>query len=72
MSLHPSIANALEEIDAMMFSGDTMMHEPGRSEVLEYFARWQRKVAEQTCYYAADGMLMNMDGTRSIFDDIDE
>lgn len=30
------------------------------------------KATDKLCYYAADGTLMNIDGTRSIFDDVDQ
>ena len=71
MSLHPSTVHALESIDASCFSGDSFQSAEGRKTLREYLARWNRWDKEAT-YYAEDGTLMNADGTRSIFDDVDQ
>lgn len=70
-AMHPAVVEAFEEIDAAVFSGDTFMSHEGRTELRKYLARWNQWDAE-SCYYAADGTLMNADGTRSIFDDVDK
>ncbi len=66
------LKNACEEIDAALLSGDAALYESETKPLLEYIARWQRVIADRSCYYNEDGMLCNPDGSRSIFDDIDE
>jgi len=71
MSIHPDVLEALEQIDAAVFSGDTFQTQEARQWLHSYLERWNRwdKTAS---YYAKDGTLMNPEGTRSIFDDVDE
>lgn len=69
--MHPSVENALEEIDAAIFTGDTFLQKEDRMKLREYLARWDRW-DKTSIYYTADGMMCNADGTRSIFDDVDE
>jgi len=71
MTIHNDVLEAFEQIDAAMFSGDTFIHHEGREKLRKYLERWNKWNAEH-CYYAADGTLMNANGTRSIFDDVDE
>ncbi|AWY09226.1 hypothetical protein vBRpoSV10_104 [Ruegeria phage vB_RpoS-V10] len=40
--MHPSVENALEEIDAAVFSGDTFVREENRVILQEYLGRWSR------------------------------
>lgn len=37
--------NALENIDAGFFSGDTFLDEPAMAVVEQYMARWTRQIA---------------------------
>lgn len=69
--MYHSTVEAFEEIDAAIFSGDTFVGSEGRVMLREYLARWNKWDAEH-CYYAADGTLLSADGTRSIFDDVNE
>ncbi len=46
MSLHPRVAQALEEIDASCFSGDQFEGEDDLKELEKYLRRWTR-YAEQ-------------------------
>lgn len=71
MSIHKDTLEAFEQIDAAMFSGDTFVSHEGRMKLREYLQRWQRW-DNSHCYYAEDGTLLNANGTRSIFDDVDE
>ncbi|AMO44161.1 hypothetical protein DSS3P8_103 [Roseobacter phage DSS3P8] len=50
MSMHPSVENALEEIDAAVFSGDTFVREENRTILEEYMGRWARAMTS----FAAD------------------
>lgn len=38
--MHPSVAQALETIDAAVFNGDTFEDEDARAELLEYLEAW--------------------------------
>lgn len=44
------IENALEEIDAAVFSGDTFVREESRAILQEYLGRWSRAMVS----FAAD------------------
>ena len=74
---------AFDSIDAGFFSGDTFENREAIARAEWYMQRWQQKITETKksldleeyggkCYFAPDGMLMSADGTRSIFDDVDE
>lgn len=69
--IHPSVENAFEEIDAAVFSGDTFHTWEGRKMLREYLERWN-KWDKEHCFYDEEGSLRNADGSRSIFDDVDE
>jgi len=69
--IHPDVVQALDRIEAAVFSGDTFMTVDNRNEFQQHVQRWTRWL-EGTCYYERDGTLMNPDGTRSIFDDVDK
>lgn len=69
--IHPDVEAAFETIDAAMFSGDTFFTDKGRAMLREYLGRWNRWDVSHP-YYAADGTLLNADGSRSIFDDVDK
>ena len=71
MALHPDVSDAFEQIDAALFSGDSFYNKENRIKLREYLTRWNKWDAEHH-YYNADGMMCNSDGTRSIFDDVDE
>lgn len=71
MRIHEDVLEAFEQIDAAMFSGDTFIQHEGRMKLREYLERWNKWNSEH-CYYAEDGTLLSADGTRSIFDDVDE
>ncbi len=44
--MHPSTAQALENIDAGVFSGDMLYVDADLAELKAYLARWNRAVAE--------------------------
>lgn len=71
MSVHPDVLEAFEQIDAAVFSGDSFQTKEGRKKLREYLERWN-KWDREACYFTADGTMMSADGTRSIFDDVDE
>lgn len=43
--MHPKVAQALQEIDAAVFNGDTFEDPDDRVELLEYVARWTRELS---------------------------
>jgi hypothetical protein len=44
--MHPKVELAIDEIDDMVFSGDTLVDSDEREKFKEILARWQRGVAE--------------------------
>jgi len=44
--IHPTVANAIQQIDAAVFSGDTFDEPEARAELVEYIERWTRRLAE--------------------------
>jgi hypothetical protein len=44
--MHPSVARAIQEIDAAVFNGDTFEEPEARKELQEYIERWSRRLAE--------------------------
>lgn len=70
-TMHRDNAAALETIDAAIFSGDTFFQYAPRMKLREYLERWVRWDATNT-YHAKDGTLMSPNGTRSVFDDVDQ
>ncbi len=44
--MHPSTTQALEAIDAAIFSGDTLYVDADLAELKSYLGRWNRAVAE--------------------------
>jgi hypothetical protein len=42
--MHPKVAQAIQEIDAAVFNGDTFEDPDDRAELLEYIARWTREL----------------------------
>lgn len=68
--MHPTLKAAFNEIDAAM-ADDVFMQEENRKKLREYLERWN-SWDKSSCYFTADGMMCNADGTRSIFDDVDE
>lgn len=71
MSSNSEIAKQLDSIDAAIFSGDAFFQIENRMLLREHLERWV-KWDKDAGYFAADGMLLNSDGTRSIFDDVDQ
>lgn len=43
--MHPRVAEAIQVIDAAVFSGDTFEDPDDRAELLEYVARWTRELS---------------------------
>lgn len=43
--MHPKVAQAIQEIDAAVFNGDTFEDSDDRAELLEYIARWKSRLA---------------------------
>lgn len=46
LSLHPSIADAINQIDAGFFSGDEFLDSENRECISAYIARWSRHIEE--------------------------
>lgn len=44
MSLHPSVNNAIDEIDAAFFSGDEFHSTDNYNEICNFVARWTREI----------------------------
>jgi hypothetical protein len=44
--MHPKVKQALEEIDAALYSGDTFYDGEARAELYEYVCSWQRRIDE--------------------------
>lgn len=44
--MHPNVKAAVEEIDAMVFSGDTLLNPHEAERFRELLARWGRGLAE--------------------------
>lgn len=44
--MHPSVAKAIQEIDAAVMNGDTFENPDARKELLEYIERWKRELAQ--------------------------
>lgn len=42
MAFHSSIEDALDEIDAMVFSGDALLDPDNLNNFREFLARWER------------------------------
>lgn len=40
--MHPSIIEAIDEIDAAVFSGDTFINSYNRAQLREQMSRWER------------------------------
>ena len=70
-SRHKDIEDAMKTIDAALFYGNTFHQYAERMKLREYLGRWNRWDRVRN-YFAADGTLLNADGTRSIFDDVDQ
>jgi len=43
MSLHQSIIESIEQIDAAFFSGDQFHDESNLEEIMDYLCRWERE-----------------------------
>lgn len=43
--MHPRVAQAIQEIDAAVFNGDTFEDPDDRAELLAYVARWTRELS---------------------------
>lgn len=43
--MHPKVAEAIQQIDAAVFNGDTFEVPEHRAELLEYIERWCRQLA---------------------------
>jgi hypothetical protein len=71
MEIHPKVLVAFNEIDAAVFSGTTFNTHEGRKMLRQYLWRWN-KFDKEEFYYAEDGTMLEADGSRSIFDDVDE
>jgi hypothetical protein len=42
--VHPKLAQAIQEIDAAVFNGDTFEDSDARNELLAYMARWAKEL----------------------------
>lgn len=43
--MHPKVAEAIQQIDAAVFNGDTFENPDERTELLEYIERWCKRLA---------------------------
>ena len=44
--MHPDVKDAIEQIDAAFFSGDTFDSGENLTKIKEYVERWSRKISE--------------------------
>ena len=44
--MHPRVAEAIQQIDAAVFNGDTFEEPSARAELVEYIERWCRQLKE--------------------------
>lgn len=73
--MHIKVKEAFDEIDAAVFSGDAFMDDEERARFRGLMARWERGLLsfdEISKRFADDGTLLDENGNRSIFDDVDE
>lgn len=42
--MHPRVTEAIQQIDAALFNGDTFFDDEARAELLEYVERWARQI----------------------------
>lgn len=45
-NMHPKVEQAIQEIDAAVFNGDTFDEPEARIELKAYLERWTRRLAE--------------------------
>lgn len=55
--MHPKVKQALEEIDAAVFNGDTFEDANNRAELMGTIARWQRELGAEAPDSVADDQL---------------
>jgi len=48
MSMHPKVADAFEQIDAAIFSGDEFFDPINLNVLTDYIQRWQRQIPHLT------------------------
>ena len=44
--MHPKVAEAIQQIDAAIFNGDTFEEPEARGELIEYIERWCKRLAQ--------------------------
>lgn len=52
--MHPKLAQAIQEIDAAVFNGDTFESPDTRAEMLGYISRWTKELAETPAPYESN------------------
>ena len=73
--MHQNINNAFDEIDAAVFTGDTFMDDKERVNFRALMARWEKELIsfdKPSKQFSEDGTLLDENGNRSIFDDVDK
>jgi len=75
--MHQNIDNAFNEIDAAVFSGDDFIDDDNRDNFRKMMSRWEKELASfdklsARLRFSEDGTLLDENGNRSIFDDVDE
>jgi hypothetical protein len=50
--MHPKVADAIQQIDAAVFNGDTFEEPEARAELVEYLKRWCKHLSEP--YYGTE------------------
>ena len=58
--MHPTDEEALQTIDAALFSGDTFHNDEDRIRLREFLSRWQKKV-DEIASSKIDGSVQNQD-----------
>lgn len=73
--MHADTTEAFDQIDAAVFSGDVFMDNNERVKFREMMTRWEKELLnfdELSKRFSEDGTLLDENGNRSIFDDVDK
>ena len=57
--MHPRVAEAIQQIDAAVFNGDTFEEPEARAELVEYLKRWGKRLSEP--YYGTEPPVFEME-----------
>jgi len=75
--MHKNTARAFDEIDAAVFSGDAFIDNEERAKFRSFMNRWEKELLSfdelnNSLRFSEDGTLLDGNGNRSIFDDVDK